>query len=727
MTNSTPLVYSRLFLPQPLAPAQVAAFLTRIASDRDERPLVLETRGDMSGIQHLLGCEPTSVHSLRRLLSDLIPGTQMTGLDGYSRPSMLAAGRITVQPPGLPLAVDMPEVVLRGVYSALARKFTAGESVCIQLVLGSGVDPRVVPLKIDEPGGMGIWQALTAGKKNASTETRNRVRDRASGYQLDCVLRIGVTAGNADKRRRIARELASAMAVAQSPGVQINLIREDPNSLNMSPVPRRWATRFAIPELVALSAWPVGPEQLPGMPSAHPKQLKADAAAHTGPRAFARSLTPGDTRTLGVSSADALFHGIAIGPTGSGKTSAVQHLMEADIAAGHAVVVVDPKDQIPEFLLGRIPPERWADVVEINAAEENPLGFNPLDATGRDPDVVADSILAVFSKIFADGWGPRTSDIFSSSLRTLTRTGTPESPNTLLDLPRLWTDATYRRGQVGAIQDDVALTGFWSWYDSLTPPAQANVIASPMNKLRQVLLRPAAVKILGQRKPAFALRNVFRERKIVLVPLNEGLVGPLTAQLIGSLVIAEVWQATQERAAEKNHQKHPGFVYVDEADRFMNLPVSLADALARSRSLSVGWFLAIQLWDQLPKEMKAAVKSNARTKIVFQLESDDDARTIAKLAPGLTDLDFMSLGKHEVYTRLVANGITTDWALAKTLPPSKAFSRPGQVRAASRKAHASIAPAPREDRATQAEALAPPTSTPAPPPTGRAGRIRRDP
>jgi hypothetical protein len=229
--------------------------------------------------------------------------------------------------------------------------------------------------------------------------------------------------------------------------------------------------------------------------------------------------------------------------------------------------------------------------------------------------------------------------------------------------------------------------GFWSWYDSLSPAAQANAIAPPMNKLRQVLLRPAAVKILGQRKPGFRLRDVFRDRKVVLVPLNEGLIGPLTAELLGSLVIAEVWQAVQERAAEKGHAKHPGFVYVDEADRFLNLPVSLTDALARSRSLSVGWFLSTQYFDQLPKEMKSAVKSNARTKVVFRLESDDDARTFARLAPELTDEDFMSLGKYEVYLRLVADGITTGWALGKTLPPTAPTVDPNEVRRVSRDHH----------------------------------------
>lgn len=686
MNRSAPLVYSRLFLPHPLPADQVAAFLTRLASDQNGHPVVLETRADQDGIQHLLGCETTYVHQVRRMLTDLVPGTIMAGLDGYTRPTMIAAGHITVRPPQLPLVVDDPERVLRAVYSALGRPHPAGEAVTVQLVLGRGAAPRSVPPKVPEPS-LGLWQALTKGQLDAPTETRNRIRDRAAHFAIDAILRIGATGSSADKRRRLVMEIFSAITVAQSPGTQIKLHKEDPNRINVAPLTPSGVTRFAVPELVALSAWPVGSEPLPGMPPAHPKLLRADAAVHTGDRVFAESLVPGDNRNLGVSPGDALFHGFALGPTGVGKTTAMHHLMEADIRAGHGLVILDPKDQTPAHLLARIPKERWQDVVVIDGGEADPLGFNPLDATGRDPDVVADSILAVFKKIFADGWGPRTADIYSASLRTLARAGTPDAPNTLVDLPRLWTDAAFRRSQVAAVKGDVALMGFWAWYEALSPNAQSNVIAPPMNKLRQVLLRPAAVSILGQRKPGFRLRDVFRDRKIVLVPLNEGLIGPLTAELIGSLVIAEVWQAVQERAAEKDHEKHPGFVYVDEADRFLNLPVSLSDALARSRSLSVGWFLATQFWDQLPKEMKSAVKSNARTKVIFTLESDDDARTLARLAPDLTDEDFMSLGRHEVYLRLVAGGITTGWALARTLPPSPAVSDPDQVRRISRKHH----------------------------------------
>jgi hypothetical protein len=83
------------------------------------------------------------------------------------------------------------------------------------------------------------------------------------------------------------------------------------------------------------------------------------------------------------------------------------------------------------------------------------------------------------------------------------------------------------------------------------PPAgQAAALAAPFNKLRQLLLRPALVAMLGQANPRVNLRDVFREKKIILIPLNEGLIGEGTASLLGSLVIAELWQAAQERAGD---------------------------------------------------------------------------------------------------------------------------------------------------------------------------------
>ncbi|MFJ9781079.1 type IV secretory system conjugative DNA transfer family protein [Amycolatopsis sp. NPDC101161] len=721
------LVFSQLHLPRPLESSAVLRFLERLASDRDEPRVIFEARASETGTQHLLGCRVTDVHPIRRLLGDLLPGTILTGAgssDPDPRPDVDVARQLRLQSTSLPLRMDGAEQTTLALLSALAARLHAGEALVLQVILGPRHAPRSVHSDAPDPDGT-LLDALTAGARSASSETRQRLKDRLSRSGFSATIRLGAASNDSDRRRRFITGLFSAISTARTPGVQITLVPEKAKALNDARLPWRWPLHLAAPELVGLLAWPIGEGELPGLPPLHPKPLRAAQAVHTGPRVFAASAAPGDDRQIGISPKDQTYHGIAYGPSGSGKTTAIEHLILADIEAGQAVAVLDPKRQLIDNLMAHIPERRVGDVVELNAGDATPVGFNPLDVGERDPDVVVDGILSVFAAVFSDGWGPRTQDIFSACLRTLARASTPKEPATLVDLTRLLTDPVFRRRQVGRIQGDVALAGFWAWYDAQTPQAQAAAIAPPLNKLRQFLLRPALIRMLDQKNGRFRLRDLFRENKIVLVPLNEGLIGPGTASLLGSLIVADIWQATQERAGDPGAGTHPATIYIDEAPRFLNLPVSMADALAVSRSLGVGWFLAAQFRSQFPPALARAVDMNARSKIQFATEYED-ARDTAKLTRDLTPEDFMSLPQFHAYANLVANGHPSGWALVKTLPPTPPTIDPAVVRAASQANYAPIEDvAPPSTSEPDVEPEVAPEPKPAPQPIERIGRKRR--
>ena len=108
---------------------------------------------------------------------------------------------------------------------------------------------------------------------------------------------------------------------------------------------------------------------------------------------------------------------------------------------------------------------------------------------------------------------------------------------------QLLTNAAYRRRVIGGLEDRVALGPFWSWYDSISEEQRQQVIAPVMNKLRPFLLRPRLRAVLGQTRPAFALSEVFTERKILLVSLAKGTLGSEAAGLLGSLVFSQsLWR-----------------------------------------------------------------------------------------------------------------------------------------------------------------------------------------
>jgi hypothetical protein len=725
MSRTGPLVFSSLSLPRPLDLATVVRFLARLAADRSGTRIALQVRADQAGVRYLLGARATDIQAVRHLLADLIPGSVLTSPDvgaTLPRPDLTVAGQLRIQPAGLPLRTDTAEATTRSLLSTLATHLRPDEAIALQVVLGPRHAPQTVPADTPDPSST-LVQTLTRGDRPAGNETRGRLKERKGQGGFAATIRLGAAGSDAERRRRFMVGLLSSLSTAQSAGVRIDLLRQPPDAINHARLPWRWPLHLGVTELAGLLAWPIGEGDLPGLLPIHPKALRAAPAVHTGPRVFAASATPGDDRLLGIAPKDQTYHAIAYGPSGSGKTTALLHLILADIEAGRPVAVLDPKRQLIDDILARIPDHRLDDVVVLDASDDAPVGFNPLDVAGRSPDVVVDGILAVFEAIFRDGWGPRSSDIFSACLRTLARASTATHPATLVDLPRLLTDAKFRRTQVGRVRDDMALAGFWAWYEAQSPQAQAAAIAPPLNKLRQLLLRPALIRMLDQRGGPFRLRNLFRENKIVLVPLNEGLIGPGTASLLGSLVIADLWQATQERANEPGAAERPAMVYVDEAPRFLNLPVSLADALAVSRSLGVGWILAAQFRAQFPAPLVKAVDMNARSKIQFATEYDD-ARDTAKLTRDLVAEDFLALPRYHAYVNLVADGHPSGWALVKTLPPPPTTTDPAAVRATAR---ANYAPTP-ISVATETTAPAEETTAPepvTPPVIDKIGRKRR--
>jgi len=682
--NSTiPPTFLRLHLPSPLNADSVAELLARLAQPDAPIPLILETRATDDGIAYLIGVHPFAAEHLARLLGDLVPGVRSVATHPRDRAPVEAGGHMTSHPPGLPIRVDGAEATVRAIYSAFGAR-RPSETLVVQVIIGLGHAPRTLPTKITDPSAS-LWASLSHGTQLASPEMRSRMKATAEQANLDVSIRIGASAPTPERRKRLVIELVGAMATAQSPGVRLLLVREDIQRLNAAAIPSRWPMRVSVAELLPLIAWPVGDQELPGLPAHHPRLVPAPAALSTTENVFATANAPGDTRLVGIRTPGRMQHLVVTGPTGSGKSMVFASLIAQDITAGRPLVLVDPKRQLVDYICERVTVELADRVVIIDAADEkNPVGFNPLDAVGRNKDVVVDGILSAFKAVFEDGWGPRTEDLLHAGLLSLATAGEARGePYTLLDLPRLLTDAPFRRGVIGAIAGGQTLASFWAGFEELSPGARAQIIAAPMNKLRKFVLRKNLAAVLGQARPRFRLRDVFRDGKAVLVPLNDALLGPGAAQLLGSLVVAELWMATLERAAETRPLDRPAAIYIDEVQQFLHLPTSIADALATSRSYGVSWNLAHQFRDQLPAQMRAAFDANARNKVVFGL-GPDDARDLAKMAPGLVADDFMALKPYDVYANVVDSGAPAGWFSARTLAPTAALHDGHIVRQKSR-------------------------------------------
>ena len=664
-------VWREVTWPRPFELDAGIDLLDRLASDHSPGVIGWEARASNGRVRYLVGTHAADSDQLAKTLRGLVPRLKLS--PGRRRRHLTRAAKVTVSHPLLALNTERTSAVVRAILAALVSTHDQDEAV-IQVLLGARTTPGLGSRTETDP--RASWVDVLRGTvKPATSEARRRMHAKRGMHGFACTIRVGAAADQDGSARALVRHVVAGMKVADAAGVQIGMTPEAPEAINEVKRPWRWPLRLSAPELACLMAWPLGEEDLPGQPDKHPRILDLNLPLKTRGRDFAVSSGHAPV-PLGIAAEDSLHHTLLLGPTGAGKSTAMLSLIEADMKAGRGVLVIDPKVDLTNDVLARVPEGRKKDIVVIDPVSDEPVGLNPLAAATRNPEQVTDGIVSVFKELFADSWGPRTQDVLTSAVLTLAR----HPGSTLVQLPALLSDATFRNRLTKDVHDPVGLESFWAGYEAMSVAQRAQVIAPVMNKLRQFLLRPSLRNILGQAEPAFDLADLLAKRKIVLVSLNKGIVGSEGARLLGALVVSQLWPLILARAAAVHRPIVS--VYIDEVQDYLALPTDLADALAQARSLGVGFTLAHQYRSQLPPNLRASVDANARNKIVFGLNSSD-ATDMAKMAPDLEMADFMLLPRFGVYCTLLSDGRATGWVSGTTTPPSAVSSDPVELRALS--------------------------------------------
>ena len=456
----------------------------------------------------------------------------------------------------------------------------------------------------------------------------------------------------------------------------------------------------SVAELAALAHLPTDPA-VPGLARAGANAVApppavsrpAGAAATGSARPIDRPKLLGDAqaggrRPVALAVPDARYHLHVMGATGSGKSTLLTNLVLGDVEAGRGVVVLDPKGDLITDLCDRLPETAASRTVLIDP--EDPDAAPVLNVlSGPDPDLAVDNLVGIFRSIFAAFWGPRTDDVLRSACLTLLRYAAATGTSTCLaDVPRILADEEFRAPRVAAVADDtVGLGGFWTSYEGMSEANRAQVIGPVMNKLRAFLLRDFVRQVVGRPDSSFDMGHVL-DGGVCLVRVPKGILGDETARLLGSFVVAKVWQTATHRARLGQAARVDASLVVDECHNFLNLPRSFDEMLAEARGYRLSMVLAHQHLGQLPKELRETVSSNARTKVWFSM-SPEDAHVLGRhVTPEVSEHDLAHLGAYTAAARLVVDGEETPAFTLRTRPaPAPIPGRAQAVRDANRAAH----------------------------------------
>jgi hypothetical protein len=594
---------------------------------------VIEVAAARETIRHRLYLPSSSAEAVRAQLQAAIPGLRLTPQPPQAEPDWTRVLRVTVPKQAVLRTADDPAAAGRSFLAALLP-LTGNEEVAVRLATRSGRPSKETEL-------------------SALPREDERQHERAWRQKL---MQPGVFASGlvlvraADSRRaRVLAQRVVAVLDSRRFGRDSLTVRRRLWGRSWFPRASRrsgWATTA---ELLPCLGWPLGESVvLPG--------VQLGAARQIGPREeLARRGRPlfmaerhGQPRPVALSQQAALRHVAVLGASGGGKSTMLAAGIVADIEAGHAGVLIDPKNDLVATVLDHVEPKHADRIAVIDPSADRVPGVDLF--AGGDPDLRADVLLAIFRSLFADAWGPRIDSYLRLGLRSLA-----EVPGAgLLDLPRLYLDPVFRRQVVARLRDPL-LIGQWQGFEALSEAEKTQHLQAPLSRVLALIGRPAVQAVFGP-NPKLSIGELLRRRGWLLVALSGGAIGAPAARIIGSALTYLVWSQISARAALPPEQRKPVYLNFDETQALTDQgSLSLEDFLEQARGLGCGVSISTQAIARMPATLRTALLANVGTLVCFRAGADEATRLSREL-PGLTATDLQSLAPFEVAARVAVPG-----------------------------------------------------------------------
>ncbi|HHE45971.1 MAG TPA: ATP-binding protein, partial [Candidatus Moranbacteria bacterium] len=382
----------------------------------------------------------------------------------------------------------------------------------------------------------------------------------------------------------------------------------------------------------------------------------------------------GEKTPIRILDNDRRRHLYAIGQTGTGKSNLLQEMAKQDAKAGRGFCFIDPHGDAVEDILTAIPKERAEDVVLFNPSDtQRPFGLNMMEYDLNRPEqktFVINEMIGIFDQLYdlKSTGGPMFEQYMRNAM--LLVMDDPDSGNTLMEIPRVLSDESFRKMKINKCQNPT-VTEFWTKEAEKAggEAALANMVTYITSKLTTFISNDLMRPIIAQQKSTINFREIMDNKKILLVNLSKGKIGEINARLLGMIIVGKILMNALARSDIPEEQRKDFYLYLDE---FQNVTTnSISQILSEARKYHLCLVLAHQFIGQLKEEISKAVFGNVGSLMSFRVGPEDAEFLEKQFAPVFSKQDLINVDNYHGFAKILVNNVLTKPFNLATYPPTQ--------------------------------------------------------
>jgi len=347
---------------------------------------------------------------------------------------------------------------------------------------------------------------------------------------------------------------------------------------------------------------------------------------------------------------DRYEHMYLVGKTGMGKSSLLEYIAGYDIKKGLAVIFIDPKGESCKRIYHLAKDKSKIKYISI----ESPVVINPMNKEGYKLDNLIQEFIQILDCLITlTASNPESTvqmrEIITMAMRSITK----EEHKNLDYLTKflLYPDV---RIKLAASLPNGDEKKYWTEFDSKDGKYRYKQESAQRLASRLLEISTGEMKDFVVGKNELVVSDIVNDAQVVLVDTSR--MNRNSRIYLSNLIVYSVLSYCE---FAKAHEK-PLMVYVDEFQIVVSRLFS--ELLARSRSSKVGFTLAHQNFQQIPRDILGAIFGNVGTSICFRC-GDEEASRFAPIFDVKTK-DLYNLAKYHAWVRIGINN-----SMIETYPP----------------------------------------------------------